>query len=924
MGMRRRVNSSSPCAIEPQLKPVKSLFSKFVFGRRRRWVFLALILLFISFLFRNWVVLRPAVPDGWTLVEVALPVDGGEPGETVRLACQDTRPGGPGSESVPTLVLLHGSRASSETVGHLVRYLKEDFRLIVPDFPGFGNSPPSSGDASAATQARRVAGMLDRLDVARAHVLGFSLGGVVAVELADAYPERVQSMTLVSSVGVQEFDLLGDRIINHSLYTLQWMVLGGLQELTPHFGLFDLIPFNRSYAAFLRDTDLRPIRDMLKRHEGPVLVVHGTDDPLVPFKSAEEHQRLVPQSNLVTLKGGHGLVYDQPAEVARVVRTFVTAVEENRIPLRSEAEPDRLEAAAVPFSPQRSEVMSGTRLLLAGVALALATLISEDLTCIAAGLLVSQNVLPFWPATLACLVGIVVGDILLLLLGRALRRVAWDLSVVRFFVTPEAITHGEHWIERKGPLVALISRFTPGTRLATFLAAGLLGVSLFRFSVYFIIAATLWTPILVGLSASLGSVVMEFWADYEQYALTGLLAVAVVLFGFFKIGIPLLTHRGRRLLWSRYQRVTRWEFWPPWVFYPPLVLYILWLGLRFRHLTLFTAVNPSMPQSGFLGESKSAILEGLADAGDSVARWRLLPGGLSTERRLDAMKRFMAERGLGFPVVIKPDVGQRGSGVSIVHSEPEAREALDRLTGPVIAQEFVDGPEFGIFYLRRPSEAFGRIFSVTEKQGLRLTGDGKRTIEELILDHERAVCMARYHLREHAAHMDDVPAEGELYPLVEIGAHCRGSLFLDGSRIVTPELERAIDRMAKCDPGFFFGRFDIRAASEEAFRRGEDLKILELNGVTSEATHIYDPATGLFQAYRILARQWREAFEIAAQNRSRGFKATAPFDLCRLILASWSRQTTGDFSDKAFPPLTKQTLDGNSGIAPRKSETQPD
>lgn len=294
------------------------------------------------------------------------------------------------------------------------------------------------------------------------------------------------------------------------------------------------------------------------------------------------------------------------------------------------------------------------------------------------------------------------------------------------------------------------------------------------------------------------------------------------------------------------------------------------------------------------------------------------------EHRQDALQRFMKETGQTFPVVLKPDVGQRGSGVTIVRSESEARAALTQLNGPVIAQEFVDGPEFGFFYVRRPSEANGRIISVTEKRRLWLTGDGKRTVEELILDDERAVCMARFHLRQHVAHIDDIPAEGELYPLVEIGAHCRGSIFLDGSRILTPELAESIDRIAKCDPGFFFGRFDLRAPSEEAFRRGEDLKVLELNGVTSEATHIYDPANGLFQAYRVLARQWQEAFAIAAEHRTQGVQATGVLQLGRLILAAWSRQTTGEFSDKAFPPLTKESLDGNSGITPRKTETQSD
>ena len=145
------------------------------------------------------------------------------------------------------------------------------------------------------------------------------------------------------------------------------------------------------------------------------------------------------------------------------VARFVEDVQSSLVVAGSAADP---EDSGERLSGVRTGPMEGRELWTAGVALAIGTLISEDLTCIAAGLLVAQKVLPFWAATLACLVGIVVGDILLLLGGRGLRRMAWESSWVRLFVRPEAILHGEHWIERKGPIVALISRFTPGTRLA--------------------------------------------------------------------------------------------------------------------------------------------------------------------------------------------------------------------------------------------------------------------------------------------------------------------------------------------------------------------------------------------------------------------------------------------------------------------------
>jgi hypothetical protein len=61
------------------------------------------------------------------------------------------------------------------------------------------------------------------------------------------------------------------------------------------------------------------------------------------------------------------------------------------------------------------------------------------------------------------------------------------------------------------------------------------------------------------------------------------------------------------------------------------------------------------------------------------------------------------------------------------------------------------------------------------------------------------------------------------------------------------------------------------------------MKIIELNGVTSEATHIYDPRLSLFEAYRVLFRQWRIAFEIGDLNRAQGIRPTALRELLRAL-----------------------------------------
>jgi hypothetical protein len=100
-------------------------------------------------------------------------------------------------------------------------------------------------------------------------------------------------------------------------------------------------------------------------------------------------------------------------------------------------------------------------------------------------------------------------------------------------------------------------------------------------------------------------------------------------------------------------------------------------------------------------------------------------------------------------------------------------------------------------------------------------------------------------------------------------------MFLDGAWVNTPELEDAIDRISRSFEGFYFGRFDLRAESIDEFKRGRNFKVIELNGVTSEATSIYDPGNTIFKAYRTLFDQWRIAFEIGALNRSRGVRPSS-------------------------------------------------
>ena len=376
----------------------------------------------------------------------------------------------------------------------------------------------------------------------------------------------------------------------------------------------------------------------------------------------------------------------------------------------------------------------------------------------------------------------------------------------------------------------------------------------------------LGTPPPAGLSTPIG-----------RRAGTALLIALLVLVALRPL-LRLATWRGRRQLLGAWRRLVRWEFWPPWAFYPPVALAVGVLGLRHRSLALVTAVNPGIPAGGFIGESKSDILRQL---GEAAAPFVVVRAG----EVVDEAERRVRAGGLVPPLVVKPDVGQRGMGVRIVGDQQGLRAALCEPPVDLIVQAFVPGREFGVFYARRPDAERGAILSITDKRLPALIGDGRRTLEELILADERAVCMARTYFAANAARLPEVPAAGERVTLVHIGTHCRGAIFLDGTALRTPAMEAAFERIARSFPGFHFGRFDVRVPSVEALQAGREISVIELNGLTSEMTHVYDPRIPLLTAWRTLGRQWALAFEIARANVARGARPARLADLAAALRA---------------------------------------
>jgi hypothetical protein len=143
-------------------------------------------------------------------------------------------------------------------------------------------------------------------------------------------------------------------------------------------------------------------------------------------------------------------------------------------------------------------------------------------------------------------------------------------------------------------------------------------------------------------------------------------------------------------------------------------------------------------------------------------------------------------------------------------------------------------------------------------------------------------------LERHRSQLARVPRPGEPVRLGIAGNHAQGTLMLDGADLITETLVARIDEIAQSIDGFFIGRFDVRYRDPRGFMAGTDLAIVELNGVTAEATHIYDPSWSLFRAYRTLYKQWWLVFAIGAANVRLGRSTTSLGRLARLALSHLS------------------------------------
>jgi pimeloyl-ACP methyl ester carboxylesterase len=223
--------------------------------------------------------------------------------------------------------------------------LGDDVEIVTYDHRGVGTSTPQDQPFAITQLADDAAGLLDALEWERAHVLGISMGGMVAQELALRHPQRIRTLTLGCTYpGGAQAQLADPALIQE----LAGALLSGDRELALRVGF----AANLSAAHVADEAHFEPFHAMatavpvavpvimmqmqavmghdtsarLESIEAPTLVVHGTEDRMLPVANGELIARLIPHARLELLEGvGHMFWWEQPERSAALVRSHVLA-----------------------------------------------------------------------------------------------------------------------------------------------------------------------------------------------------------------------------------------------------------------------------------------------------------------------------------------------------------------------------------------------------------------------------------------------------------------------------------------------------------------------------------------------------------------------------------------------------------------------
>jgi len=717
--------------------------------------------------------------------------------------------------------------------------------------PGFHTSPGEVPSHSMEANAEVVASLLEHYRLKEYHVIGQGFGGVAALELSLAHPDRVQSLTLISAPGVQEFEFLGNPLVNKIVYGFQGAFFWTISQLTPNFGAADLLPWDRDYAKTVFDTDLADNRKILKAWRKPLLLLHGQDDWMTTVEAARYTAKIVPQAQLEILNGGRDAVFENTDAVIARLHTFWKETTGTVTPSSSTEDPP---------IPQAEGIRYWMLLLI----ILVCTCLAEDPTCLATGLMVSVGILDAWSAGIACTVGIFMGDIFLYSVGRILGRKAITRAPLKWFIQEHKVNQWAGWFSTpKGMLIVVSSRFVPASRVPTFITAGIMRLNFLKLGMLLLLAALIWTPPLMYVGYRFGAQGMEILAHFKSNALWVILGLFVALHIVTHWLVPALTWRGRRQIVMKVRNFLQPSLWPSWVLYMPIRLGIVLLSLRHLSLTAFASANPAFGTiGGFIGDTKSLLLRPFQRDSRCVPTLALSQDD-DIEQRVKDAKAFAACH--GFPLVFKPEVAEDGAGLRFVQNEEQLERFVRLVKEDFLLQKKIGGLEYEVVWRRSPGKDDGRIMAILQKLDVVVMGDGEQTLEELIWLDEVAVSRAELFLQCHDLELNNVIPAGQTVVLNPTGSYGHGARCLHRPDLSKPALTAAVTAFAKRFPALHFARLDLRATSDEELKAGRFI-CTEVGGCCHVSSLLRDSSLRFSRSYTAVWLQLKACLEAGAYN----------------------------------------------------------
>jgi pimeloyl-ACP methyl ester carboxylesterase len=253
-----------------------------------------------------------------------------------------------GDESALPIILIHGFISSNLIWSHVLKPLADaGFRAIAPDLPGYGYSDkPADAQYTIDEQARAVIGLMDRLEIDKAVIVGASYGGAVASMIALDYPERVKKLILVGAVTNDDakqklllriscLPLIGD-VATPLFLGSRWILRKRMQDMYRRLGRpinekmvasrHHLLATSNTHRAMIR-TARRWSANRIEREASlirqPTLLVWGDDDDHIPIENALRMRDTLPNARLIVFRNcGHLPPAEQPEKFVDVVTQF--------------------------------------------------------------------------------------------------------------------------------------------------------------------------------------------------------------------------------------------------------------------------------------------------------------------------------------------------------------------------------------------------------------------------------------------------------------------------------------------------------------------------------------------------------------------------------------------------------------------------